>query len=232
MISATNLQLISDSLSSLGLPVSGDVLSKFSVFFDMVVESNKKFNLTSIVDEVGFVEKHLIDSAVGAKFLTCGKLLDIGAGGGFPSIPIALLCPDIAVHALDSTAKKMTFVAESADSLGLDNLKTIIGRVEDQTALFHSFDFVSARAVASLSILLELALPMLKIGGRFIAYKADDSELELAKNAMTKLNASLVEKFSFTLPSGDKRCLLVFEKTGKTDKIYPRQYSQIKKNPL
>ena len=167
------------------------------------------------------------------KYLKAGdKILDIGAGAGFPSMPIAIVKEDVSVTALDSTAKKMTFLSSAAKTLNVKNLKTISARAEDEKELFGTFDYVTARAVSSLRILLELAMPFLKVGGKFIAYKTDESELETSQNAEKTLNAKHIETKSLTLANGEKRALLVFEKTAPTPKQYPRQYGVIKKKPL
>ena len=116
--------------------------------------------------------------------------------------------------------------------MGVSNLSTVSARAEDKRDLFGKFDVVTARAVSSLQILLELAMPFLKVGGRFIAYKTDESELDTSQNARKILNAKHVETKSLTLANGEKRALLVFEKTAPTPKQYPRQYGTIKKKPL
>lgn len=217
----------------IGTPMTQRDEELFSRYFDMVVETNKTFNLTAITEERDFVIKHIIDSVVGiSEIPQNARLCDIGAGAGFPSIPIAIMRPDVDVHPLDSTAKKMDFVSKCARELGLDNVHTIVGRAEEQTKLFGTFDAVCARAVSSLNILLELAMPLLKVGGVFVAYKTDESELDGVKNALKTLNAKHIRTKSLTLPNGDARAILTFEKIGDTPKQYPRQYGAIKKRPL
>ena len=202
-------------------------------FCDTVLETNKKFNLTAITDYDEFLIKHVTDSLLGlSEIPNNSKLCDVGAGAGFPSMPIAIARDDVRVTALDSTAKKMTFIADSARTLGVNNVKTIAGRAEEQRSLFGTFDIVTARAVSALPILLELCIPLLKVGGRFLAYKATDSELDECKTALKVLNAQFVHAKSAQLPNGDSRTILVFEKTAKTDGKYPRQYGTIKKKPL
>lgn len=217
----------------IGVDLSPSQIQKLEGYFGMVVESNKSFNLTAITEEKDFVVKHIQDSLAGVSLIGEGaKLLDIGAGAGFPSMPIAIAREDVSVTALDSTAKKMTFLASCAKNLGVENLRTISARAEDKKDLFGTFDVVTARAVSSLPILLELAMPFLKVGGRFVAYKTDESELENAQNAQKVLCAKHTDTKSLTLANGEKRALLVFEKTAPTPKQYPRQYGAIKKKPL
>ncbi|MEG2274405.1 MAG: 16S rRNA (guanine(527)-N(7))-methyltransferase RsmG, partial [Clostridia bacterium] len=159
-------------------------------------------------------------------------LCDIGAGAGFPSVPLAIVRQDLQVTALDSTAKKMTFVSDAVSKLHISNLQTLVGRAEEQFELFETFDVVTARAVSSLPILLELCLPLVKVGGIFIAYKTDLSELDTAKSALTALHATLFDKLQLTLPNGDNRAILVFKKLKSTPEPYPRSFGAIKKKPL
>lgn len=217
----------------LGIELSKEQLDKFSRYFDLVIENNKLFNLTAITEEHDFIDKHYIDSMIGVSEIpNDSNLLDIGSGGGFPSIPIAILKEDVKVTALDSTAKKMTFVENSAKEIGLNNITTIAGRAEEMPSLRESFDVVTARAVSSLPILLELAIPLLKVNGLFVAYKTDESELNDAKTALKTLNCVHISTKTANLPNGDNRAILVFKKLSKTDNKYPRQYGAIKKKPL
>lgn len=228
-----DIQHLKRGASSIGIILSEEELVKFSEFFDMVTECNKAFNLTAITEEKDFIDKHIIDSLSGINEIPVNaSLCDIGAGAGFPSVPIAITRPDVHVTALDSTAKKMGFVQNCAKKLSLRNLQTVAGRAEEQTKLFETFDVVTARAVSALPILLELSMPMLKVGGKFIAYKTDETELASAANALKTLHALHTSTKSLTLPNGDKRAILVFEKTASTPKQYPRQYGTIKKKPL
>lgn len=202
-------------------------------YYEMVVESNKAFNLTAIIDEKDFAIKHIVDSLAGVSEIPEGaKLCDIGSGAGFPSVPIAIAREDVSVTALDSTAKKMTFVSQSASVLGIHNISTIAGRAEEQKAQFAKYDVVTARAVSALPILLELAMPFLKVGGLFLAYKTDESELATSQNAMKVLGAKHLRTKFLNLPNGDKRAILIFEKTIPTPIQYPRVYGSIKKKPL
>ena len=229
-----NRLLLQESAESLfDLSLDEDCIDTLEAYYDAVVEANKEFNLTSITGKDEFVVKHLIDSLAGVSFIPEGAtLIDVGSGGGFPSFPIASARRDVQVTALDSTAKKMNFVGGTARFLGVKNLKTISGRAEEMKDLFEKFDTVTARAVSALPILLEICSPLIKVGGIMIAYKTDESELEVSKNALKTLNMTHKKSFSFNLPNGDRRCILVFEKTSPTPKQYPRQYGQIKKRPL
>lgn len=227
-----NLRLLSDELARLGVPANEAQLSSLAKYCELVSDANSRFNLTAITDERDFVVKHILDSASAAPLIMSGaRLVDIGAGAGFPSVPLAILREDISVCALDSTSKKMTFVAESAATLGVGNLTAVAGRAEEQASLFGTFDAATARAVSSLNVLLELAAPLLKVGGIFIAYKTDDSELEPAARALKTLNMRLKSKQTLDI-CGNRRELLVFEKLAPTPKGYPRRYGAIKRSPL
>ena len=225
--------VLKNYLSQIGIELQDEKIALLLAFCDTVLETNKKFNLTAITDYDEFLIKHVTDSLLGLSEIPSGaKLCDVGAGAGFPSMPIAIARDDVRVTALDSTAKKMTFIADSARTLGVNNVKTIAGRAEEQRSLFGTFDIVTARAVSALPILLELCIPLLKVGGRFLAYKATDNELDECKTALKVLNAQFIHAKSAQLPNGDSRTILVFEKTAKTDGKYPRQYGTIKKKPL
>lgn len=229
-----NRLLLTESAKSLfDLTLDEDCVDTLEAYYDAVIEANKEFNLTAITSKDEFVVKHLVDSLAGVPFIPeNAKLIDVGSGGGFPSFPIASARRDVDVTALDSTAKKMNFVGGTARFLGVKNLKTVSGRAEEMKELFGTFDMVTARAVSALPILLEICSPLIRVGGLMMAYKTDESELELSQSALKALNMTHKNTFSFNLPNGDRRCILLFEKTAPTPKQYPRQYGQIKKRPL
>ena len=228
-----DFEFLKQCASEVGVELTLEQTKRLAAYFDMVVEKNKAFNLTAITEEKDFAIKHIADSLAGISEIPQNSaLLDIGAGAGFPSMPIAITREDVKVTALDSTAKKMNFISECARELNMTNVKTVAGRAEEQRNLFATFDVVTARAVSSLNILLELAMPMLKVGGRFVAYKTDESELDGAKCALATLGAKHLSTKSLSLPNGDSRAILVFEKVAPTPKQYPRLYGAIKKKPL
>ena len=219
--------------AQVGATITSEQAEVLCAYYEKVVECNKAFNLTAITEEKDFAVKHIIDSLAGVSEIPHGaKLCDIGSGGGFPSMPIAIARDDVSVTALDSTAKKMAFVAQSAKELGINNISTIAGRAEEKKAQFAKYDAVTARAVSALPILLELAMPFLKVGGLFLAYKTDESELSTAQNAMKVLGVKHLHTKFLNLPNGDKRAIIVFEKIKQTPSQYPRVYGSIKKKPL
>lgn len=228
-----NEETLNAYLNAVGVNLNGECIKKLLAYMERVLQTNRLFNLTAITDEDAFMIKHIADSLTSISEIPKGaELLDIGAGAGFPSVPIAIARPDVRVTALDSTAKKMRFVEESANFIGLDNLKTIAGRAEEQKKLMGSFDVITARAVSSLSVLTELAMPLLKVGGSFLAYKTDEAELDSAEGALKALNAAHIRTKFATLPNGDGRAILVIKKLAPTPPQYPRKYGAIVKKPL
>ena len=218
--------------SSLGVALSDETVALLDAFSDFVAEENKKFNLTAITSPAEFTEKHIIDSLASLPFIPQGSsLCDVGAGAGFPSFPIAAARGDVTVTALDSTSKKTDFIKRAAQKFGLNNIRTLSKRAEECTHERESFDVVTARAVAPISILSELCLPLVKKGGLFIAYKTDPFDLP-SEECLSFLGGKLRLSHPYTLPSGDGRVLLVFEKISHTHPDFPRPYGKIKRSPL
>lgn len=176
-------------------------------YMELFLEENSKVNLISKNDEKFLWEKHVFDSiSISAFFEKYGKgktLLDIGTGGGFPALPVALTYPEIQVTAVDSIAKKIRAVQAISDKLGLKNLNAVCTRVEN---LNGKFDIVTSRAVSSLKNICEYALPKLKKGGYFVAYKSRKTpeEIEEAKNIFKKFKAEIVEIIEYDLPLDEK----------------------------
>ena len=213
-------------------------LSVLYCMVDNMLRVNAVMNLTAITDEDEIIVKHLADSLSAAAYIPHGaKVLDVGCGGGFPSLPLAIVRPDLEITALDSTAKKTQYVASAAEFLGLANLKTLTGRAEElahDAQYREKFDLVVARAVASLPILCELCLPFVKVGGDMLAMKARLDESEATK-ASVLLGATPFERHAFELKSSretDSRLLLLAHKNNSTPREYPRQYAKIKSRPL
>lgn len=206
-----------------------------------MLEVNKSLNLTAIKDENGVILKHLVDSSACVPYIKeNAKLCDIGCGGGFPSLVIAILRGDVSVLGVDSVAKKVKYVEETAHLLGLNNVSVSSRRAEElgqDENYRESFDVVSARAVARLNVLCELCLPLLRVGGVFISMKAQTAteELDEAKGAIEKLGGRLEKIDHYTLTDGAEaieRAIIVIKKVSKTPRTYPRNNSQISKKPL
>lgn len=205
-------------------------------------EANKTHNLTAIKDDKGVVLKHLVDSLMISPCVPKdSRVIDVGCGAGFPSLPLAIARPDVSVVGVDSTTKKINYVNETAKALGLENLEAFSARAEElayDPVYRESFDIATARAVASLPVLCELCLPFLKVGGAFVAMKAKNPEDEISASlsAITKCGGELSETVYKELVSdtGDveKRCLIIIKKIKHTPEAYPRSYSKISKKPL
>ncbi|MBO4423499.1 MAG: 16S rRNA (guanine(527)-N(7))-methyltransferase RsmG [Clostridia bacterium] len=204
----------------------------------LLLDYNEKVNLTAITDPDQIYVKHMADSAFLARYLEKDSaLIDIGCGGGFPSLPVAILRPDVSVTAVDSTEKKLRFVSYVAEQLGINNIKTVCGRAEELCVpgMRGLYDAATARAVAPLPVLCELCVPYLKKGGVFLAMKTDESEVKDALSAAAATGAVHERSDRYTLKGPDfeaDRCVIVFRKTEKTNEKYPRRYSLIKSKPL
>ncbi len=204
--------------------------------------ANKIHNLTAIKDERDIVLKHFIDSLFISEFIPeASRVADIGCGPGFPSLPLAIYRPDLAITGIDSTTKKINYVNETAKALGLDNITALSARAEElahKDEYRESFDVVTARAVASLPVLCELCLPFVNEGGLFVAMKAQsaDEELAASSSAISKCGGRYIKTAYKELKRKDgeneKRSLIIIKKERKTPEIYPRIYSKITKKPL
>ena len=203
---------------------------------------NEQFNLTAITDPDRIIFLHYIDCLLEAAHFPLGaSVIDVGCGAGFPSLPLAVCRPDLEITALDSTAKRVAYVEETASSLGLTKLKTVTARAEEAArvpSLRERFDCATARAVAALPVLSELCLPFVKEGGLFIAMKGKNAKAELAasKNAIKTLGATLegVIDTPITDFAGEvfARGTVLLRKSAKTPALYPRPYAKIAKKPL
>ncbi len=203
-------------------------------------EKGKLFNLTAITDRSEAVRRHAADSLHAAKVisdLARGEdktLVDVGSGGGFPALPIAIALPNISVTALDATAKKCAFIGETASLCGV-NIATVPERAEEAAASYReTFDFATARAVARLNVLLELCAPFVAVGGYFVAMKgaAADEEAEEARRAAATLGLSLEREEQYEIEGSGEGKILIYKKVSPTPEKYPRRYAQIKKKPL
>ena len=206
-------------------------------FMHHVLKTNESFNLTAIKDEESFVEKMIFDSALllNNQNFEGIDILDIGAGAGFPSVVLSILSPKAHVFALDSTTKKVKFIEDYAKEKSLD-VTGITARAEEFARDNRDrFMVVTARAVASLRILVELALPMLKVGGVFIAMKGPgfEDEIKEAEGALKKLKGEIDYIYEDQLPeSKENRSFIYIKKVGETPNKYPRAYGDIKNKAL
>ncbi len=214
-----------------------DVAEQFATYMQALIECNKMYNLTAITEPNDVAVKHFLDSIQGADFIPQGaSVVDVGSGAGFPALPLKLIRPDITITMMDSVGKKVDFLTKTIEKLGLSGATAVHMRAEDagRGDMRESFDVAVSRAVGGLNGLMEYTTPLVKVGGKFIAYKGANASVELAeaKFAIKKLNMKLVDTLEFKLADLYERTIYSFEKTAKLDERYPRQYSKIKSKPL
>ena len=228
---------LNNLFSSSGFSLSAAQNEMFRRYAKLLVEWNKKINLTAIIDEDGICEKHFLDSVLLLKFITLpenSKVIDVGTGAGFPGIPLKIMRSDIKLTLLDSLNKRINFLKAVSDELSL-SAECIHARAEEggkNPTLREKYDLVTARAVAALPVLLEYCLPFVKIGGIFAALKGPNEDISDAKAAVNILGGKILSVNDYNLPSGDSRRLILIEKISQTSTKYPRNSGQISKKSL
>ncbi len=229
------------ALAEFDLIISEQQKWQFKRYFELLVEWNEKINLTAITEESEVYLKHFYDSVAPVLYDLITdqpvSILDIGAGAGFPSLPMKILFPSLNVTIIDSLNKRINFLKLLTEELGLENVNLLHGRAEDfgQNVLYRgNFDIVTARAVARLSVLSELTIPFLKKNGCLLSLKAAQFEEELleAKKAIALLGGKFIQEIAYHLPNGDERHIALIEKKKETPKKYPRKAGTPAKNPL
>lgn len=217
---------------------SREQLEKLEKYMDGILSCNEKVNLTAITKPEEFVEKHYLDSLQAiklAEYKEAESVLDLGTGGGFPGIPLAIMCPDKKFTLVDSLSKRLNIIDELAEELDISNIITLHGRFEDlgkDPTLREGFEIVVSRAVAEMAVLAEYALPFVSVGGFLIAYKTGgellDEELDSAANAIKLLGGELIR----IKKAQGNHVLAIIKKKRKTPKEYPRRAGTPKKAPL
>jgi 16S rRNA (guanine527-N7)-methyltransferase len=208
---------------------------KFKTYAEILVSYNEKVNLTAIVDPQDIENKHFIDCLylANSEYIK-GQVLDVGSGAGFPALVLAIFKKDISVSAMEPTGKRCEFLKYAGEILNVD--LTVIKERREEAARGNyreKYDTVTARAVAPLNILAEYCLPLVKVGGYFVAMKGNNpAEIENSENAVAKLGGKSVKIDNYTLPKGEKRTLVIIKKTKPTPPAYPRNGGKIKKSPL
>lgn len=231
---------LTQQLSTHGIELSDKQQQQFQTYYQMLVEWNEKMNLTSITEEHEVYLKHFYDSIATSFYTDLTKELticDVGAGAGFPSIPLKIIFPNLKVTIVDSLNKRIHFLNQLAEALELDNVSFVHDRAEtygkgDYRA---SYDIVTARAVARLSVLSELCLPLVKKGGHFIALKSSkgEEELEEARFGIGVLGGKVHDTISYELPEdAGERQMIIIDKRSQTPKKYPRKPGTPNKSPL
>lgn len=228
-------QFISE-LEKININLTEEELNQFETYASFLIEYNTHTNLTAIKDKESIYLKHFFDSLKLNNYLKDNTLvLDIGTGAGFPSLPLAIINPNIKFTLLDSNNKKIKFIAELNKKLNLNNIELINDRAENYVKKnIEKFDIVTSRAVADLRILLELSLPALKIKGLFLPLKSNiTEELVNSKETLDILNGKLKGQEEYLLPiENSKRTILIIEHVDTTNPIFPRSYDKIIKKPL
>ena len=224
-------------ISKINITITEEQLQKLDKYYKLLVEENKKYNLTNITNEEDVYLKHFYDSLTLVKGIELDNqyICDIGTGAGFPGMVLKILYPNLKIDLLDATTKKCSFLNLVIKELSLKSINVINARAEDYAKNNREkYDVVVSRAVASLKYLLEYGIPLLKVNGTFIALKANlNKELENIDNYYKKLALSDEKILTLKLPyENSNRTIYMVTKTEKTNKIYPRQYSQIKKHEI
>ncbi|WP_130858890.1 16S rRNA (guanine(527)-N(7))-methyltransferase RsmG [Gracilibacillus phocaeensis] len=236
-----DLQAFQDHLQTKGITITEKQIQQFEQYYQILVEWNEKMNLTAITEKEEVYAKHFYDSVTAAfyfDFTNDLHLCDVGAGAGFPSLPLKILYPHVKVTIVDSLQKRITFLNHLAAQLGLEG----VSFYHDRAELFgindkfrHRFDVVMARAVAKTSVLSELCLPLLRTGGTFIAMKGANASEELAQaqDAIELLGGVVNRVETFSLPANNgERNIVFIDKKRKTPKKYPRKPGVPNKHPL
>ena len=227
--------------NSVELDVTEDRIEKLYNLTKIMLEVNASMNLTAITDEKAIILKHYVDSLTVSRYIPSGaKIIDVGCGAGFPCLPLAIFRPDINITALDSTAKRINYISDTAKKLEINNIYAIAARAEEygkKDGYRESFDIATARAVAALPVLSELCLPFVKVGGSFVSMKASQGEQEAleAQNSIKICGGKLclLDKFDLLSDVGsESRVIISISKVSPTPSKYPRHYSQISKKPL
>ena len=227
-----------EELAQLNIFITDEQLDLLDRYYQLLIEWNNKINLTTIINKEEVYLKHFYDSLTIVKVINLNdinSICDVGTGAGFPGIVLKILFPKLKVTLIDSLNKRIIFLNEVISKLGLINIIAIHTRVEEYgKSNREKYDLVISRAVASLNILIEYCVPLAKIGGYFIAMKANaEKEIEDSSRALEKLQSKIESSTCFNLPiEQSKRTIIKIKKLMKTNKKFPRKYSEIKKCPL
>ncbi len=236
-----DISILTNSLDRFGISYNKDQIDKLYKYYEMLIEKNAVMNLTAITDFEGVMMKHFVDSLAILKYINIednAKVLDIGTGAGFPGIPLKILLPNVDFVLLDAVNKKLRFIKEVIEELGLERIDVIHARAEDLAHIKEyreKFDFVVSRAVANLATLTELSLPFVKKNGYFIPYKSAlvDEEILKATHAIRVTGGKYEKVQKFTLPGySDERNFVFIRKGVNTPSTYPRKAGLPAKKPL
>ena len=232
-----NIQLLNEYLTEYGISVDENAPHRLDRFAQLLVEWNKVMNLTGITDPDEIVVKHFVDCLMLLKYVDFkdgASLIDVGTGAGFPAMPLLMARPELKVTFLDSLNKRLNFIATVLEENQLDgNLVHDRAEVLSKDAKYReAFDYATARAVAPMNVLCEYCLPYVKVGGAFVAMKGPDDDVTSAQNAIKELGGEIIDNFSYKLPNGDGRTIIVVKKISHTPTKYPRNSKKITTKPL
>lgn len=226
-------------LLELGIELNEKMSNQFASYYNILVETNDKMNLTAITEEEEVYCKHFVDSLEITRVIGLDKefsLCDVGSGAGFPSVPYAIVNKNVSVTIIDALNKRINFLNNLVKEIDLPNVKAIHARAEDFAKEKREyFDVVTARAVARMNVLVELCLPLTKVGGVMVAMKGSSGkeELDEAIKAINVLGGTVIKTLSVDLPDDmGKREIIVIKKVKSTPTKYPRQFSKIKERPI
>ena len=229
-------QILREGLAALSLPT--DAAVPLMAFSAQLLETNKVMNLTAITEPEDVARLHLLDCAalLNITDFRGKRVVDVGTGAGFPGMPLRILEPDFDLTLLDSLGKRIAFLQRVCDEMGLQRVTCIHARAEEFAAKHREqYDIATSRAVAALNVLCELTLPLVKVGGRFLAMKAVDSDEEIrgAKSAIAQLGGTVEDIRDYTIPGTDiTHRVVVIGKVKPTPDAFPRAFAKIKKAPL
>ena len=229
-------QILREGLAALSLPT--DAAVPLMAFSAQLLETNKVMNLTAITEPEDVARLHLLDCAalLNITDFRGKRVVDVGTGAGFPGMPLRILEPDFDLTLLDSLGKRIAFLQRVCDEMGLQRVSCVHARAEEFAAKHREqYDIATSRAVAALNVLCELTLPLVKVGGRFLAMKAVDSDEEIraAKSAVAQLGGKVEDIRDYTIPGTDiTHRVVVIGKVKPTPDAFPRAFAKIKKAPL
>ena len=228
---------LAEKCSTWNIALTSRQLDQLDQYAELLVSYNQKVNLTAITDPEGIEDKHFLDSLLFAcQPEVAGRMVDVGAGAGFPGIVTKIYKPELALTLMEPTGKRVEFLRYVCGQLGLEGVEFAKERAEEaaRKTWREQFDLASARAVAALPVLAEYCLPLVRVGGAFIAMKGASAaeELEAAQGAIRRLGGRYSQTRAFHLPGGDARSLVVVQKISQTPTAYPRNGGKIAKAPL
>ena len=231
---------IQDTLAAYGITINEQQAKQFLIYYQFLAEENKKYNLTRICAEQDVLHSHFVDSLQGVAMkgeYPSVELLDLGSGAGFPGIPLKIYYPPLRLYLLEASGKKIAFLQMLAEKLNLQDVHYLPVRAEEwgRGEGREAFSWVTARAVAPLVVLAELALPLLNVGGYFWAFKGPDltNEMKEAKDIIAACGGILHDVISYLLPGeGKQRSVLIFKKIRVTDARFPRRPGIPQKRPF